>query len=188
MTTATAVYPGNCGGNLIKDLLRYFKPFSVLDPMTGSGTCRDVCEEMGIYCYSSDLHQGADACDASQFPPACFDFCLGPPALLADELYTEDPRCLSRRHTLPAFLERYRLLIDNCAGSLDTGWQAGHPHGRLPATARPGTFRWCSTRSCLPCEAGLRQHCTDIIRFSHGNSSSKKVYRAASFRACMMCA
>jgi hypothetical protein len=21
-------YPGNCGGNLIKDLLRYFKPFS----------------------------------------------------------------------------------------------------------------------------------------------------------------
>ena len=34
-------YPGNCGGNLIKDLLRYFKPRSVFDPMTGSGTCRD---------------------------------------------------------------------------------------------------------------------------------------------------
>ncbi len=68
-------YPGNCGGNLIKDLLRYFKPFSVLDPMTGSGTCKDVCEEMGIYCYSNDLHQGADACDASQFPRRCFDFC-----------------------------------------------------------------------------------------------------------------
>src|SRR5712671_1797426 len=29
-------YPGNCGGNLIKDLLRYFKPFSVFDPLTGS--------------------------------------------------------------------------------------------------------------------------------------------------------
>ena len=25
--------------------------------------------------------------------------------------------------------------------------------------------------------AGLRQHCTDIIRFSHGASSGKKVYR-----------
>src|SRR6266404_8336537 len=48
-------YPGNCGGNLIKDLLRYFKPFSVLDPMTGSGTCRDVCQELGLYCWSSDL-------------------------------------------------------------------------------------------------------------------------------------
>ena len=27
--------------------------------------------------------------------------------------------------------------------------------------------------------AGLRQHCTDIIRFSHGASSCKKVYRSA---------
>src|SRR5688572_25344455 len=53
-------YPGNCGGSLIKDLLRYFQPKSVFDPMTGSGTCRDVCRELGIYCYSSDLHQGFD--------------------------------------------------------------------------------------------------------------------------------
>jgi hypothetical protein len=27
--------------------------------------------------------------------------------------------------------------------------------------------------------AGLRQPCTDIIRFSHGNSSSRKVYRSS---------
>ncbi len=40
-------YPGNCGGNLIKDLLRFYKARSVFDPMTGSGTCRDVCGEMG---------------------------------------------------------------------------------------------------------------------------------------------
>ena len=33
--------------------------------------------------------------------------------------------------------------------------------------------------------AGLTQHCTDIIRFSHGDSSGKKVYRsAASSPAC----
>ena len=43
-------YPGNCGGNLIKDLLRYFTPKTVFDPMTGSGTCRDVCRELGIPC------------------------------------------------------------------------------------------------------------------------------------------
>src|SRR5580700_8544965 len=35
-------YPGNCGGNLIADLLRFFRARSVFDPMTGSGTCRDV--------------------------------------------------------------------------------------------------------------------------------------------------
>src|SRR4029078_8246734 len=60
-------YPGNCGGNLIKDLLRYFRRFGVSNPMTGSATCRDVCQELGIYCWSSDLHQNADACDATQF-------------------------------------------------------------------------------------------------------------------------
>ncbi len=31
----------------------------------------------------------------------------------------------------------------------------------------------------LAFEAGLKQHCTDIIRFSYGASSSKKVYRTA---------
>src|SRR5438067_12765558 len=67
-------YPGNCGGNLIKDLLTFFAAKSVFDPMTGSGTCRDVCNELGIYCWSSDLHQGHDACDASKFPRACFEF------------------------------------------------------------------------------------------------------------------
>src|SRR5580698_4136382 len=61
-------YPGNCGGNLIKDLLSFFKPIKLLDPMTGSGSCRDVCQELGVFCWSSDIREGADACDPSQFP------------------------------------------------------------------------------------------------------------------------
>jgi hypothetical protein len=31
----------------------------------------------------------------------------------------------------------------------------------------------------LAFQAGLRQPCTDIIRFSHGAGSSKKVYRSS---------
>jgi hypothetical protein len=31
----------------------------------------------------------------------------------------------------------------------------------------------------LAFHAGLKQTCTDIIRFSHGNSSSHKVYRSS---------
>jgi hypothetical protein len=27
--------------------------------------------------------------------------------------------------------------------------------------------------------AGLRQHCTDVVRFSHGASSSTKVYKSS---------
>jgi hypothetical protein len=67
-------YPGNGGGNLIRDLRRFYKVRSVIDPMTGSGTCRDVCEELKVYCYSSDLHENVDACEASQFPRECFGF------------------------------------------------------------------------------------------------------------------
>jgi hypothetical protein len=41
-------YPGNCGGLLIRDLLMYFRPKQALDPMTGSGTCGQVCRELAI--------------------------------------------------------------------------------------------------------------------------------------------
>jgi hypothetical protein len=37
------------------------------------------------------------------------------------KLYTADARCLSRAPTLDAFLDRYRLLIGNCAGALRPG-------------------------------------------------------------------
>ena len=43
------------------------------------------------------------------------------PPYWRQKLYTDDPRDLSRAPTLEAFLERYRLLIENCAGSLAPG-------------------------------------------------------------------
>jgi hypothetical protein len=171
-------YPGNCGGNLIKDLLRYFRSHSVFDPMTGSGTCRDVCNELGIYCYSSDLHQGHDACDASQFPRGCFQFAWIHPPYWRQKLYTSDPRDLSRTPTLEAFLNRYRLLIENCTGALEPGGKLAilmGDYNDLKAGFVP--LVWHTKR--LAFEAGLRQCCTDIIRFSHGASSSKKVYRSS---------
>src|SRR5450755_2429785 len=41
-------YRGNCSGLLIEDLLSYYQPRSVLDPMAGGGTCPDVCKKLGI--------------------------------------------------------------------------------------------------------------------------------------------
>jgi hypothetical protein len=171
-------YPGNCGGNLIKDLLRYFRPGSVFDPMTGSGTCRDVCDELGVYCYSSDMHQGVDACDATRFPRGCFEFCWVHPPYWRQKLYTDDPRDLSRAPSLEAFLDRYRLLIENCAGSLA-------PDGKLAvlmgdySDREAGYVPLVYWTKALALQAGLRQHCTDIIRFSHGASSGHKVYRSS---------
>jgi hypothetical protein len=171
-------YPGNCGGNLIKDLLRYFRPRSVFDPMAGSGTCRDVCAELAIYCWSSDLHENRDACDASKFPRGCFEFAWIHPPYWRQKLYCDDPRDLSRTRTLSAFLDRYRLLIDNCAGALVPGGKLAILMGDY-CDREAGFVPLTYHTKQLAFETGLRQFCTDIIRFSHGASSSKKVYRSS---------
>jgi hypothetical protein len=171
-------YPGNCGGNLIKDLLKYFGANSVFDPMTGSGTCRDVCKELGVYCHSSDLREGQDACDASQFPRGCFEFAWVHPPYWRQKLYTEDSRDLSRTPTLQAFLERYKLLIENCAGSLAPGGKVAILMGDYN-DREIGFVPLVFYTKLLAFRAGLRQHCTDIIRFSHGASSGNKVYRSS---------
>ncbi len=171
-------YPGNCGGNLIKDLLRYFAVRSCFDPLTGSGTCSDVCKELDIYCWSSDLHQGVDACDASQFPRACFEFAWIHPPYWRQKLYTQDTRCLSRTPTLQAFLDRYRLLIDNCAGALVPGGKLAILMGDYQ-DREAGFVPLVYHTKHLAFQTGLRQCATDIIRFSHGASSSKKVYRSS---------
>lgn len=171
-------YPGNCGGNLIKDLLRYFKPASVFDPMTGSGTCRDVCDELGIYCWSSDLRGNQDACEASRFPRECFEFAWIHPPYWRQKTYCNDPRDLSRTRTLAEFLDRYRLLIENCAGAVVPGGKVAILMGDY-SDRQAGYVPLTYFTKQLAFEAGLRQHCTDIIRFSHGASSGRKVYRSS---------
>lgn len=170
-------YPGNCGGNLIRDLLRFFIPGTVYDPMTGSGTCRDVCKELGIYCWSNDLHQGFDACGPSPFNEA-FAFCWLHPPYWRMKIYNDDPRCLSRSPTLDAFLERYTLLLKNCAQALLPGGKLAVLIGDY-SDREAGFVPLVFYTKLLAFRAGLRQCCTDIIRFSHGATSSKKVYRSS---------
>ncbi len=172
-------WPGNCGGNLIKDLLIYFKPGLVFDPMSGSGTCRDVCEELGIPCMAWDIHQGFDACDPKDFPAAeTFDFIWAHPPYFRMKLYADDPRDLSRAPTLDTFLIRYRQFIRNCAGSLKRDGKLAILMGDY-SDRDAGYVPLVYHSKRLAFDAGLVQHCTDIIRFSHGNSSSKKVYRSS---------
>lgn len=49
----------------------------------------------------------------------------------------------------------------------------GHEVGRHISNS---TTSWTKY---LAFKAGLRQHCTDIVRFSHGASSGRKVYRSS---------
>jgi hypothetical protein len=172
-------YPGNCSGELIKDLLRYFRPKRVLDPMCGSQTCRDVCDELGIDCHSKDIRFGWDACDPGSYRDLpLFDFIWAHPPYWRQKIYTGTTADLSSCPTLELFLRRYGQFIRNASGVLKPGGKlailmgdySDREEGFVPLT-------YHTKRLCF--EAGLRQCCTDIIRFSHGASSSNKVYKSS---------
>lgn len=178
-------WPGNCGGNLIRDLLLYFQPSNVFDPMSGSGTCRDVCDELGIECQTGDIHRGFDLCEPSHFhgeqrlyEPQSFDFVWIHPPYWRQKLYANDPRDLSRAPTLGDFLKRYMLAIAHCRRVLRPGGTLAILMGDYSdRTAGFVPLTWHTKRIAFEC--GLRQSTTDIIRFSHGASSSRKVYRSS---------
>jgi len=178
-------YPGNCGGNLIRDLLRFYQPASVFDPMSGSGTCRDVCTELGIDCWSSDIHGGFDLCEPANFcgndamiARSSFDFVWIHPPYWRQKLYATDSRDLSRAPTLDAFLEPYADAILHCTRVLKPGGHFAVLMGDY--SDREAGFvplAWHTKDLAFKC--GLKQAATDIIRFSHGASSSRKVYRSS---------
>lgn len=172
-------YPGNCSGELIKDLLQYFRPKTVFDPMTGSKTCRDVCDELNIRCTSTDIRLGFDACDPDNYEGiGPFDFVWLHPPYWRQKVYSNDQRDLSTAPTLGDFLARYRRMLVCCSRVLKRD-------GKLAVLVGDYSDRsagFCplvyhTKRICF--EAGLRQACTEIIRFSHGASSSMKVYTSS---------
>jgi len=67
-----ARYRGNCSGHLIADLVREFRPKKFVDPMVGSGTSRDVCADLDVPCWASDLRDGFDL--TQDDIPVAFDF------------------------------------------------------------------------------------------------------------------
>lgn len=169
-------YPGNCSGHLVRDLLRFYGATTVYDPMTGSGTCRDVCRDLGLDCWSGDVRDGFDACEP-RFTDA-FDFVWLHPPYYRQKRYADDPRDLSREPTFAGFLTRYDRLIRASAQAVKPGKQlailmgdyADREYGYLPLVYHTKRLAFA---------AGLRQAATDIIRFSHGASSGRKVYRSS---------
>lgn len=174
----SARYRGNCGGRLIQDLLRYYRPLMVLDPMSGSGTCRDVCRELGVRCVSMDLRRGEDACDPGSYedvPPV--DFVWMHPPYWRQIRYNDDPRCLSNAPSIDAFLERMLKTLRNAKGVLTRrgkiavligGYSERHVYQPLPQLLVASAAG-----------EGLRMAATEIIRFQYGNTSSRKSYRSS---------
>ena len=115
-------YPGNCSGNLIRDLLFFFQPQSVFDPMTGGGTCKDVCDSLGIPCVSGDLKTGLDITNPKCLPQKeTFDFVwLHPPYWRMID-YKAGDNDLSAARDLAAFRGGLSAAVFNCLSVLNPG-------------------------------------------------------------------
>ena len=94
--------------------------------------------------------------------------------------YNDDPRCLSNAENLDTFFQQFSAVLTNCRDVLTAeghiavliGSYQDHTSGRrqipLPAL---------TTATAIP--LGLWPACTDIIRFLHGNTSSRHSYRSS---------
>ena len=171
-------YRGNCSGLLIRDLLKYYQPKRVLDPMAGSGTCRDVCGELGIECSSYDLHTGFDAQDANAYVElGQFDFVWLHPPYWKMICYGDDSRCLSNAPTLAEFQRRLRRVLRNCRSVLT---ERGHFVILIGDGKHEGEYLGLPFRTLwLAAREHLWLAAPEIVRFQHGASSSTKQYSSS---------
>ncbi len=166
-----ARYRGNCSGLLIKDLLLYYRPRRLLDPMAGGGTCPDVCRELGVECVSRDVRRGFDAADPDAFGGlGRFDFVWLHPPYWKMVRWSDDPRCLANAPTLGEFLTRLRAVVRNCAAALGPSGVLAVLMGDL---RDGGRYQALPFRTLAVAEAeGLELAAPEIIRFSHGTTSA----------------
>lgn len=123
-------YRGNCSPKLIEDLVQYFKPKKVFDPMVGSGTTRDVCEKLGISCDVLDLNPAFGGWDAAKDEiPGVYDLIFWHPPYADIIKYSgnmwgkPDPRDLSQipLSEYPRFIEKLNRIQFRLYQSLTKG-------------------------------------------------------------------
>lgn len=171
-------YRGNCSGLLIADLLCYYQPRSVLDPMAGGGTCPEVCKSLGITCIARDLRDGFDATDERQFHELpLVDFVWLHPPYFQMIRYGASDRCLSAVVTIEEFLSRLKEVLRNCERVLAKGGVIAILMGD---GKHAGRYMGLPFRTLQVAEdVGLWLAAPEIIRFSHGTTSSAKRYSAS---------
>lgn len=173
-----ASYRGNCSGYLIKDLIRYFGARRILDPLTGSGTCRDVCDELNVECVSFDLKEGKDACSRDSYADlGQFDFIWTHPPYWRMINYGDDPRCMSNAPTLNTFIKQMGDLIDCCASVLSPNGKIAVLMGNYSEHGRYLPLTYLTMQEAM--RRGLWPACTEIVRLQYRNTSSKKTYSSS---------
>lgn len=168
-------FRGNCSGLLIRDLLQYFLPRNLLDPMQGSGTAGDVAKSLGIAYQGFDLTTGFDAANPRSYDGlGGFDMVWLHPPYFDLIKYNDDPRCLSRCSSMESFCEQMQAVLRNCAGVLT---EHGHLAILMGDITRRGRYFGLPFHTWAAATAtGLELACPEIVRLSHGASSTGKRY------------
>ncbi len=104
-------YPGNTSGYLLVDLIDYYQPKSILDPMEGSGTTGDVAFDTGDIPYTGlDLRSGFDL--VSDEPEGKYDLIFWhPPYHNVVDYDIPHPNNLSRCSSLADYLEKLQICM-----------------------------------------------------------------------------
>ena len=166
-----SAFRGNCSGLLIRDLLQFFQPRNLLDPMQGSGTAGDVAKSLGIAYQGFDLTTGFDATNPRSFDGiGGFDMVWLHPPYLDLIKYNDDPRCLSRCSSLESFCSQMQAVLRNCAGVLT---ERGHLAILIGDITRRGHYYGLPFHTfAAAATAGLELACPEIVRLSHGATSN----------------
>lgn len=107
-----AKFPGNTSGYLLVDLIDYYQPKSILDPMEGSGTAGEVAFDMGDIPYTGlDLRTGFDL--VSEEPEEEYDLIFWhPPYHDAVDYDVAHPNNLSRCPSLADYLDKLKVCTE----------------------------------------------------------------------------
>jgi len=116
-----AKFPGNTSGYLLVDLIDYYQPKSILDPMEGSGTTGEVAFDMGDIRYTGlDLLSGFDL--VGDEPEGEYNLIFWhPPYHDAVDYDIPHPNNLSRCPSLSDYLDKLKLCMVKLLSHLSQG-------------------------------------------------------------------
>jgi hypothetical protein len=171
-------YRGNCDGRLFKNLVLRYKAKRVVDPMVGSGTTRDVVNDLNVRTgaairfWGGDLHTGFNL--LLQNPPKNADFVWIHPPYWNIIRYSDNLADLSTIDDYPTF----RLALETCLARCHESLVSG---GRLAVLVgdvrRRGTYTPI-IRDVLNMEPRLGELRSVIIKAQHHCHSDSKIYAA----------
>jgi hypothetical protein len=126
-----------------------------------------------------DLRCGFDATDATAFERlGTFDFIwLHPPYWQMVRYNAGEPRCLSNAPTLDWFIEQIKRVFRNCRGALRPGGKLAVLMGDCRVQGRYLGLPFLLMNAAA--SVGFWLAAPEIIRFSHGATSSRQRYTTA---------